>query len=391
MAQNEMTQFSALIERIYQGALHPEIWPVVLGEVADWMDAPRGSLFSVSMKMQDGGFTFDHNLTTESIELYRVKFQHEDLWANNLMKQGLFHQGNVILGSDLLPDSELFASSFYKDFLALNDMARLLTGVIFDTNSTNIPGVVCAMYRGREDTPFSETDRARYKLVLPHFSRALGVMFRLREADLKVAASLAALDHIKTAVLLVSESCEVIFVNRAAQHILEEEDGLRLQQLIGRQRWRLLASNNLLQTRIDAAIRATTSLDIVEVSHFSDCIDVPRPSGRAPFALQFSALNEQNEFGSGVDKVQAIMFITDTATPLSASSDTLIRILGMTPAEARLAVALSEGISLYKAASQLNISHNTAKSQLKHIYQKTGVESRTGLVRLMIALATEHE
>lgn len=393
MAQDEMIRFSALIDRIYQGALHPEIWPVVLSEVADWMCVSKASLFTPLLALQDGGFTFNHNLTTEFEEIYRIKFQNknEDLWVNKVMEKGLSFQGNVILDSDLLPEAELYASSFYKDFLALNDIPRLLTGVIFGIESTDIPATICAMYRGREDTPFTEVDRARYKLVLPHLSRALGVMFRLREADFKVAASLAALDQIKAGVLLVGESGETIFTNRAAHRILEEEDGLRLKKPVGSKHWRLLANNNPTQARIDAAIRSATSRDIVEVDHFAHSITVPRPSGRTPFALQFSALREQNEFGAGTDTARAIVFITDAAANISASSDTLVRLLGLTPAEARLAVALCDGVSLQRAANHLGISPNTAKTQLKQIYQKTEVGSRASLVRLMIALATAHE
>lgn len=391
MVQDEMTRFSALIDRIYQGALHPEIWPVVLSEVADWMGAPRGSLFTPLLALQDGGFTFDHNLSTESIELWRIKFQHEDLWVNKVTEKGLSFQGNVILDSDLLPEAELFASSFYKDFLALNDMARLMSGVIFDFASPDTPGTVCAMYRGRDDTPFSEADRARFHLVLPHLSRALGVMYRLRQADFKVAASLAALDQIKAGVLLLGENGETIFANRAAQRMLEEEDGLHLKRLVGNQHCQLLANDSQTQASIDAAIRSATSRDIMEVDHFAHSIAVPRLSGRTPFALQFSALDEQNEFGAGSDTARAIVFITDAATPLSVSGDSLVRLLGLSPAEARLAVVLCEGISLQEAANRLNISPNTAKTQLKHIYQKTGVDSRASLVRLMIALATKHE
>jgi len=385
---DDMASFSALIDRIYQGALHPEIWPIALGEVADWMGAPRGSLYTPLLMPQVGGFTFNHNLTAEFEEIYRIKFQgkKEDVWVTKSLEKGLSVQGNVILDTDLMPEDELYASSYYKEFLALNDIPRLLTGVIFGFESSDIPDTICSMYRGRYDIPFTDADRMRFHLVVPHLSRALGVMFRLREADLKVAASLAALDPIKSGVLLVGESAEVIFANTAAQRILEEGDGLYLKKRIGRQHWRLLANNIPVSARIDASIRAAISLDITQVAHFAHSISVPRPSGRVPLALQFSTLTERNEFGSGADTARAIIFITDPDTNLSISCDTLVRHLGLTLAEARLATALSKGINLHKAAGQLNISDNTAKSQLKHIYQKTGVDSRASLVMVMVAL-----
>jgi len=382
-----MIRFGALIDRIYQGALHPEIWPAVLQEIAAWMGVSKATLFTPTLALQDGGFTFDHNLTRESAELYSIKFQKEDLWVSKALEKRLAFQGNVILDSDLLPEAELFASSFYQDFLVLNDMARVLSGIIFDLESADIPCIICAMYRGREDSPFTELDRLRFQLVLPHLSRALGVMFRLQKADLLVAASLAALDQINSGILLVSENGEVIFANQVARRILEDEDGLYLKRRVGSRHWRLLANDNQTQATIDAAIRSVTRLDVVDITHFSHSVAIRRPSGRIPFGLQFSALHADNEFGSETDTARGIVFLTDATTPISVNSDSLVRFLDLTPSEARLATAMLEGISLQEAASRFGVSLNTVKTQLQQIYQKTEVDSRAKLVKLLISLA----
>ncbi|MBE7203243.1 MAG: helix-turn-helix transcriptional regulator [Parafilimonas terrae] len=59
----------------------------------------------------------------------------------------------------------------------------------------------------------------------------------------------------------------------------------------------------------------------------------------------------------------------------------------LTPAEARLAQALSGGTSLTEAASRYAITAATARSQLKAIFAKTGATRQSDLVRLVTGLA----
>jgi len=57
---------------------------------------------------------------------------------------------------------------------------------------------------------------------------------------------------------------------------------------------------------------------------------------------------------------------------------------GLTPAEARLAVNLVTGKSLRSAAAKLGISYETARSQLKNIFNKTGTGRQAELVVVIL-------
>ncbi|WP_293339607.1 alpha/beta fold hydrolase [Parvibaculum sp.] len=60
---------------------------------------------------------------------------------------------------------------------------------------------------------------------------------------------------------------------------------------------------------------------------------------------------------------------------------------GLTPAEARLAARLRFGLSLKEAAEELGISVNTARNQLKSVFDKLGVNRQADLVRHLAELA----
>jgi DNA-binding CsgD family transcriptional regulator len=64
-------------------------------------------------------------------------------------------------------------------------------------------------------------------------------------------------------------------------------------------------------------------------------------------------------------------------------SAALVRIYGLSKAEARLCRALLDGQSAQEAAVTLNVSHNTIKTHLAGIFQKTGVHSQTALLQLL--------
>lgn len=64
---------------------------------------------------------------------------------------------------------------------------------------------------------------------------------------------------------------------------------------------------------------------------------------------------------------------------------------GLTPAEARVAIALLEGDSAKDVANYLGVSFNTVRTQIKEIYAKLGVNSRANFVKLMLGLAQQRQ
>jgi DNA-binding CsgD family transcriptional regulator len=62
-------------------------------------------------------------------------------------------------------------------------------------------------------------------------------------------------------------------------------------------------------------------------------------------------------------------------------------IYGLTPAQLRLAGLIVDGRSLVEAARDLRVSLNTARTQLRRMFEKTGVRSQAALVVALLAAA----
>ena len=79
-----------------------------------------------------------------------------------------------------------------------------------------------------------------------------------------------------------------------------------------------------------------------------------------------------------------MIFITDPEAQSEAPAEVLQSLYGLTPAEAKLAALLAQGKSLTEAATELHVTQNTARTHLKHIFQKTGVNRQSELVKLIL-------
>jgi DNA-binding CsgD family transcriptional regulator len=390
-ANKELTRLSDLIGLIYEGATDPSRWTKdILPAVAEYIQAPQCYLFTPLHTPLDGGFIFLHGITQDQIDLYAKKYQSEDPWAVAAFEKNLAFEGNVTLGDELIPRERWLESKAYKEcFNRDRNMAQMMTSVVFGGNPTNSMLTCCSLFRGLHHPDFCEEDRTRLRLVLPHLSRSLGVMQRLRSAELTVATTLAALDRLSAGVLLIDANGAVAFANRSARRMLEDGDGLRLRKLThGTCHGDLVAESAAANKAIGDAISATLSRDPFDTPHFSNCVSVPRTSGVASYTLQFSALGEHGEFGGDSGAYAAIVFIADGAQEVHVDPALLQSAYGLTPAEAKVAVTLLESSSAQEAAEKLGTSPNTVNTQVKQIYAKLGVDSRTRFVKLLLGLAT---
>jgi DNA-binding CsgD family transcriptional regulator len=63
----------------------------------------------------------------------------------------------------------------------------------------------------------------------------------------------------------------------------------------------------------------------------------------------------------------------------------LERLFHLTPAEARLASFLANGVSVEDAAAQLGVTRNTVRTQLQAVFAKTRTNRQGDLIRLILS------
>lgn len=98
---------------------------------------------------------------------------------------------------------------------------------------------------------------------------------------------------------------------------------------------------------------------------------------------------EQTAFN--LDFNGAVMFIFNSKRNIEVSSGGIAQIFGLTKAEARLTVAIVNGMTAAEYSAANGVSIHTAYSQIKAILAKTGVRRQSELVRLVLEYTPSFE
>lgn len=385
-----LDRFSGVVGGIYDAAINPEQWPSVVKTIADLHDCPQALLLTPGTAPRDGGFVFPHGISESTLQLWSTKYVHHDPWVRAALEKDLYHDGNVLFSEDLLPRSDLEGTLFYREFLVPLDMYHFATGVVFGAQSTGAVPTNCSLLNRRAAPPFTEINRKLHGLTVTHLSRALGTMFRLRDAELRLASNIAALDRLNAGVVLFGARGNVVFANLAAMEMLRAEDGLRLRAgnpLEDGMGW-IGTSRTLHETALQGEIATAIAFEPLSATHFACGVQIKRPSGKRSYLVQLSSLAPNNEFSLRERQALAIGFISDPDATPRLDAKVLTQTFALTVAEAELAQELLCGDPIKEVARRLMVSENTVKTQLHSIFKKTQTDRQAQLVKLLMSLAS---
>lgn len=106
--------------------------------------------------------------------------------------------------------------------------------------------------------------------------------------------------------------------------------------------------------------------------------------GKRPLSAIVNPLIEKTQAVFGSCRL-ALICVNDPDATLARQDRLLQDLFGLTAAEARLAGQLLEGWDLKTAASRAQVSFNTARTHLAHIFQKTETGRQSELIRVLMA------
>lgn len=198
---------------------------------------------------------------------------------------------------------------------------------------------------------------------------ALSHWIRLTAELLDNRAQLAILNLLGHAMLVIDADCHICASNAAARALLSRSQGISSR------------GNRLTIARIDEAMRfqvlvhhaLLASTDGPHVATISQ-------AGSAPMMLAIQALPSPGDSTSF-----ALVQIIDPAAEVSLPLESLAWHYGWTPVECRLIEKLVAGKTLSEAAAAMRLKEQTARTYLKHIFQKTGMRRQVEVIRLVLA------
>lgn len=355
-----------VIDTLYEGMLDEEAWQRALTMITDFVSGSGAALYSLNPMT---GQMFRSDLVRVDPLLLS---QYQDTW---ILKDQRYVAGLSCAVGEPQVDEMLVSmpafrrSAIYNEYLKPSDIVYILaTWVERRPNRGVVLGVQGSLARGA----FTDDERRRMAVLIPHVRRVVEMKDRMAQAQIRADGLLETMDRLPFGLLLLADSWEIIEASTAAQALLTRRAGIHADH--GRLGFVHSADERAFAERLK---------EDPNRARLNDTILVSRPNSRQPLSLLVLPLNpSQEHWLRPIARWMVLVFDPDASPALPER--VIQRTLGITAAEAALAQRITSGLSVAEAAAQLGVSLNTVRAQLKSIYAKTGVNTQAQLVRRVL-------
>lgn len=347
-----------LINRIYGAGLDPETSPDTLARLS----ALAGAVCTDFYIIQDDDVIFATHggIPRQAIEHYLARY-HGRTKRSILLPR--VPQGTLLTDLDLMSRDEMAREPFYQEFLRRWDACHFLGMSAVNTSSLSAAGGIQMPIK---TGPPNRSVYALAKVILPHIRRAVLMQTRLAGARLHERRLVDCIDTLAPGVILLDMWGKVCFSNAAARDIFATSGAL------GVRRGRLVAADRLEGRRLERLVASALS-PAPSQAPAGGIMDINGHARRRPLSVLVSPVLAERR---GWDGVAAIVFISDPERKPETPEHLLMRLYGLTPAEARLAQRLVAGEHLNEIVERLGIVKETARGQLRPCLPRPGHTGR---------------
>ena len=364
------TAVSELVRALYAGVIETPPWESFLQAIRHEtssmstmiMLSPPGSA-AINLISIVGG-------RSEVTSAYRGQLFALDPFVN-------LPEGRVITLHEFVGERDLEHNDYYNDFMRGTWGVGYVLG--FDVRTT--AGYTAGLRLCRA-VATSNFDAAAHRLVealVPHLRQAILIFDRVHHLQVEEMELSDALDRLGVDGFLLDALGRVTQPNRTASRLLACKEGIAVRN------GRLVLGSADAQRRLGEILaRARNAADRPDEDHarLPEVITIPRGPGSPSLAIAARILRSPANLRS--DHAPAVAVYVSRPEHGGAVPAAVVReLLGLTPAEAKLAARLGQGATVDQAASGLGITRATARTQLYSIFRKTGLHRQSELVSLI--------
>lgn len=363
-----------LVGRVYEASVDDGAWESFLDLLAATLRSQTASFFVQDLEGRMGTVGAAVGLDPEHLRLYEERFARRNI----LMERAAPRLASGYLATEtVVPAEEFLASDYYNDYFRVMGIRHTIGACVFRERSLSS---MLTLLRRPEEGAYTDAELALCRLLLPHLQRAIAVQRKLEGTRLGHEAALAALDRLRTGVVLLDRQRRVLFVNRAAARVLDRRDGLCVE------RGRLAPRSPRDRARLEILLALASAPSRRGSVARGGALRLERAGDRRPLALLVTPLGEVASARRWVDGTvpEVALFVSDPEERIEAPEEHLVRLYRLTPAEARVAAELLAEKSPREAAEALGVSYETTRLHVKRILAKAGVRRQSELVRLLL-------
>jgi DNA-binding CsgD family transcriptional regulator len=351
-------------ERLGEAAVDPATWPDVMADICNNVRAVGAVLLQSDIRTPDVPRTasMEHGIQ----RYFKEGWHQRDLRARcvPLLQQGR----KVIADQDLFTPEEMRRAPYFNELIYKCGL-KWWAGVGFLAGSSS--WVLC-IQRTAEEGPFEEAE----KRLLAPLSQRLTEVASLSTAVGRIALTSAmnAVNAVCQPAIAIDRLGHVLDTNAAAEALFDEHICIRSRRLVVAD----ARAKSCLERLIDQ-IRVTSDLAALPC----EPIIIPRQQRGPVIARVLPIHGTAQTLFLGARVLLSLTAVEPKCGPKEAL---LANTFGLTPAEARVAFVMAEGLNPERAAHQLGISKATARNQLRAVFAKTGTHRQGELVALLSRL-----
>lgn len=232
--------------------------------------------------------------------------------------------------------------------------------------------------RGRDGSQaFAADAKALLRCLLPVLQRVVRLYIIFGDSERRRIVAEHVLETSGVGIVLVDGDGNVVTINSVARAIMRESGVLSMAG--GRIKARRTAEN----AQLDRQIRQKVA---EQSAHAGPDLYTPIAFARDDSPYPITVIVRPGPAFAPVSapmRRTAVLILRDPARRGAIFAPDLERLFNLSPAEARLAAMLADGLSLDDVATELGIRRNTVRSQLQAVFLKTGTNRQGDLVRLV--------
>ncbi len=360
---------------IYDAALKPELWQKALDYLTQILQ--MRSTIIMAYDLADRPFSmqaWSSLYTYEDLREYTEKFSHYEQQISDYLHDCPPRH----MGTDLEVWPNMENERDRPDLKYIRERFGIVARGGAQLNTHGAWKDFITVQHGREWKDVPDEFWKMLELTVPHLSKAVEIGRTFNVLWLRYQAVLAALDKVGIGMCVATDLGCIAVSNEEAQRIFSSGDGLFMSR-----EGQIISRDDDITAHLRAAIQSTAQTAIGEGIDDEISFTCPRISGGTPFLVVVSPLRDSNaelqpQFSG------SLIYIIDPDETAEFSIDGLSRIFGLSSAETKVCEALIHGGTVKIIADQRGVSPETVRSQVRSIYAKAGVSSRTGLIRLAL-------
>jgi DNA-binding CsgD family transcriptional regulator len=357
-----LQNMESAFEIMQDAALDPTTWRQALDRISRAVGATGALLMRVPAHAEDiRSASLDDCLNF----YYKNELHKADIRVKRGFAKSL--RAGIVVDQDFITEEEVRREPYYQEFM------RPFGGRWFAGLTARIGDSTFALsiQRTFAEGPFIPAEQER--LLLLRHKLIESVMIGRAAAKARADGYLDGLQLFDQPAALINAARRVVAVNNALRELLGP--GLRITNN------RFHCIDSVAQQVFDRAVAMATSFDPRAV-HAIGRANLPYGENKS---LKVTVI--PYTFGSlpYLDGARAVALFSDPSVRRVPTMEALIATYGLTPAEARLTVALVRTSDMKSAAEACGLTWGSARQYMSSVFAKTGTSGQVELVSLLSA------